>query len=71
MGVTRRGQGLARATASAAVAHASAAGLLPQWRARVPQSRAVARALGFRELGAQLCVRLQPAPRRIHRDESA
>ncbi|MEV6219677.1 GNAT family N-acetyltransferase [Nocardia sp. NPDC051833] len=53
-----RGRGLARATASAAVAHALAAGLFPQWRARVPQSRAVARALGFRELGAQLCVRL-------------
>ncbi|MFG3055498.1 GNAT family N-acetyltransferase [Kitasatospora sp. NPDC048239] len=53
-----RGQGLARATGSGAVAHALAAGLLPQWRARVPASRRVALALGFRELGAQLSVEL-------------
>lgn len=55
-----RGRGLARATASAAVAHALAAGMLPQWRARVPQSRSVARALGFSELGAQIRVQLDP-----------
>ncbi|MEV6399442.1 GNAT family N-acetyltransferase [Streptomyces sp. NPDC051907] len=54
----RRGRGLARQTASAAVAHALAAGLMPQWRARPPASRRVARALGFRELGSQLSVRL-------------
>ncbi|MGF1428209.1 GNAT family N-acetyltransferase [Kitasatospora sp. LaBMicrA B282] len=48
-----RGRGLARTTASAAAAHALAAGLLPQWRARVPASRRVAERLGFRELGAQ------------------
>jgi GNAT superfamily N-acetyltransferase len=54
----RRGQGLAQMTGSAAVAHAFEAGLLAQWRARVPQSRRVALALGFRELGAQLSVRL-------------
>ncbi|MFI6310732.1 GNAT family N-acetyltransferase [Nocardia fusca] len=53
-----RGQGLARLTGSTAVAHALEAGLLPQWRARAPQSQRVALALGFRELGAQLSVRL-------------
>ncbi|WP_216905464.1 GNAT family N-acetyltransferase [Nocardia noduli] len=52
-----RGQGLARLTGSAAVAHALEAGLLPQWRARAPQSRRVAIALGFQELGSQLSVR--------------
>ncbi|WP_432052712.1 GNAT family N-acetyltransferase [Streptomyces xiamenensis] len=54
-----RGRGLARATGSAAAAHALAAGLLPQWRARIPASRRVAAALGFAELGAQLSVRLR------------
>ncbi|MFD3663840.1 hypothetical protein ACFWVF_25200 [Streptomyces sp. NPDC058659] len=44
--------------ASAAVAHAIAAGLLPQWRARPHSSRRVAAALGFEELGAQLSVEL-------------
>ncbi len=53
-----RGQGLARVTGSATAAHALAAGLLPQWRARVPASRRVALALGFRELGAQLSIEL-------------
>ncbi|MER7737151.1 hypothetical protein ABTX34_02235 [Streptomyces sp. NPDC096538] len=38
---------------AAAVAHALAAGLLPQWRARAFASRRVAAALGFEELGAQ------------------
>lgn len=56
-----RGRGLARVVAAAAVAHALDAGLLPQWRARPPASRRVARALGFRELGAQLSIRLLPA----------
>ena len=32
--------------------------LLPQWRARPASSRRVARALGFRQLGGQLCVRI-------------
>ncbi|MFC9436517.1 GNAT family N-acetyltransferase [Nocardia sp. NPDC057030] len=54
----RRGRGLARVAASAAVAHALDAGLLPQWRARPPQSRRVAAALGFRELGTQLSIKL-------------
>ncbi|GAA5613407.1 GNAT family N-acetyltransferase [Streptomyces platensis] len=54
----QRGRGLARVVASAAVAHALAAGLLPQWRARANASKCVALALGFQELGAQLSVRL-------------
>jgi RimJ/RimL family protein N-acetyltransferase len=54
-----RGRGLARAAASAAVAHAIDNGRLPQWRARPEASRRVARALGFRELGAQVSLRLE------------
>jgi RimJ/RimL family protein N-acetyltransferase len=54
-----RGRGLARQVASAAVADALAGGLLPQWRARPEPSRRVARALGFRELGSQLSMRLK------------
>ncbi|MGW3246350.1 GNAT family N-acetyltransferase [Streptomyces sp. NPDC001070] len=54
-----RGRGLARVTASATVAHAFAAGLLPQWRARPLASRRVAAALGFQELGAQLSIELR------------
>ena len=57
-----RGRGLARAVASAAVADALAAGLLPQWRARPEPSRRVARALGFTELGTQLSLRLTDPP---------
>ncbi|MFI1977849.1 GNAT family N-acetyltransferase [Streptomyces wedmorensis] len=55
-----RGRGLARRTASAAVAHALGTGLLPQWRARPAASRRVAAALGFEELGAQLSVEIVP-----------
>jgi GNAT superfamily N-acetyltransferase len=55
-----RGRGLARAVASAAAAHALGAELLPQWRARVPASLSVARAVGFTELGAQIRVELAP-----------
>ncbi|MGW7557393.1 GNAT family N-acetyltransferase [Streptomyces rimosus] len=58
----RRCQGLARRVASAATAHALAAALLPQWRARPPASRRVARALGFQELGSQLSVRPESVP---------
>ncbi|GGK18667.1 hypothetical protein GCM10011583_58150 [Streptomyces camponoticapitis] len=54
----RRRRGLARIVASAAVSHALDAGLLPQWRARPYASRRVAASLGFRELGAQLSVRI-------------
>ncbi|NUS16469.1 MAG: GCN5-related N-acetyltransferase, partial [Streptomyces sp.] len=50
--------------ASAAVAHALAAGLLPQWRARRVAPRRVATALGFRELGAQFSVEPARAPTR-------
>ncbi|MFI6468585.1 GNAT family N-acetyltransferase [Streptomyces sp. NPDC050538] len=56
-----RGRGLARVVASAAVAHALDAGLLPQWRARPHPSKRVALALGFRKLGSQLSVRLDDA----------
>lgn len=56
-----RGRGLARAAASAAVAHAIGQGRLPQWRARPEASRRVARALGFREVGSQVSIRLTPA----------
>ncbi|MFF8785715.1 GNAT family N-acetyltransferase [Streptomyces sp. NPDC015125] len=57
----RRGHGLARQVAAEAVAHALDAGLLPQWRARPEASRRVAAALGFREIGGQLSVRLSSA----------
>lgn len=53
-----RDRGLARAAASAAVAHALADGKLPQWRAHPMASRRVARALGFSELGFQVSIRL-------------
>jgi RimJ/RimL family protein N-acetyltransferase len=54
-----RGRGLARAAASAAVAHALARGLLPQWRAVPAPSRRVAASLGFRELGYQASILLR------------
>lgn len=53
-----RGQGLGRAAASRAVTRALSEGLLPQWRARPAESRRVAAALGFHELGAQLSFKL-------------
>jgi RimJ/RimL family protein N-acetyltransferase len=56
-----RGAGLARQVGAAALASARAEGLLPQWRARPEPSKAVARALGFYELGFQLAVRI-PEP---------
>ncbi len=55
---TARGRGLASTVASAALTHAIAHGKLPQWRARPQPSRSVARALGFRELGSQLSIRI-------------
>jgi len=62
-----RGRGLGRAAASAAVAHAIADDRLPQWRARPMDSRRVARALGFRELGLQVSIRLaSPVASREH-----
>lgn len=55
-----RGGGLARAVAGAAVAHAIARDLVPQWRARsaLIASRRVAQSLGFVDLGTQLAARL-------------
>lgn len=53
-----RGRGWGRAVASAATAHALAANLLPQWRAQPEPSRRIARALGFREMGAQISIKL-------------
>lgn len=59
-----RGRGLAKLVGAAATAHALDAGLLPQWRARITPSRRAALAIGFREVGAQLSVRLEiDAPR--------
>jgi hypothetical protein len=51
-----RGKGLATSVASASVAHALQAGLIPQWRARctLAASRRIASSLGFVELGRQL-----------------
>lgn len=53
-----RGHGLGRAVAGAAIASAVEEGLLPQWRARLAPSKALARSLGLAELGAQLGLRL-------------
>jgi len=50
----RRGHG--RRAATAAIRHATEAGLFPQWRARPPVSQALARSLGLTELGTQLSV---------------
>lgn len=52
-----RGRGLAKLVGAHATARAEAEGLIPQWRARVPASQAVARAIGFAEVGAQLRLR--------------
>jgi GNAT superfamily N-acetyltransferase len=56
-----RRQGLAALVASAASAHALAAGLVPQWRATAGPSRAVAAALGYTPAGGQVSLRLDPA----------
>jgi GNAT superfamily N-acetyltransferase len=53
-----RGQGLAKRVATEASRHALDAGLIPQWRARVPASQAVARSLGYTTVGAQLSLRV-------------
>ena len=53
-----RARGLGSAVASAAVMHALGQDKLPQWRARPEASRRIARRLGFRELGAQVSIRL-------------
>lgn len=56
---TPRSKGHGRKAASAAIAHALANGLLPQWRARPLPSQRLARSLGLEQMGAQLS--LQPA----------
>ena len=53
-----RGRGHATRVAAVATADALAAGLLPQWRARVGASRRVADKLGYRVLGEQRSLRL-------------
>ena len=53
-----RGRGLATQVAAAATADALAAGMLPQWRARVGASQRVAAKLGYRVLGEQLSLHL-------------
>ena len=53
-----RGKRLAAAVAIDAVWRALGEGLLPQWRARAAASQAVARAIGFEEMGAQLSLRV-------------
>jgi hypothetical protein len=53
-----RGRGLASRVAAAATADALAAGMLPQWRARIGPSQRVAAKLGYHVLGEQLSLRL-------------
>jgi RimJ/RimL family protein N-acetyltransferase len=53
-----RGRGLATQTAAAATADALAAGMLPQWRARIGASQRVAAKLGYRVVGEQLSLHL-------------
>lgn len=52
-----RRMGHADTVARAAIQRAVAAGLLPQWRARVEASRHLAKKLGLTELGGQLSLR--------------
>lgn len=52
-----RGRGHAARVGAHAAARAEAEGLIPQWRARVPASQAVARTIGFEEIGTQLRLR--------------
>lgn len=54
-----RGRGLATRAAAAATTDALAAGMLPQWRARIGASQRVAAKLGYRVLGEQLSLRLK------------
>lgn len=53
-----RGRGLATRAAAAATADALAAGMLPQWRARIEASQRVAARLGYRTIGEQLSLHL-------------
>jgi RimJ/RimL family protein N-acetyltransferase len=56
-----RGRGLATVVAGAVSGEALRAGLLPQWRARVPASIRVAAKLGYRTLGHQRSVKPRTA----------
>ena len=53
-----RSVGLATTVARAATEHAFGCGLVAQWRARPAASQAVARKLGYVELGQQISIRL-------------
>lgn len=53
-----RRRGAARRAAEAAISDATANGLLPQWRARPEESKALARALGLEEWGFQMSLRI-------------
>lgn len=53
-----RGRGAGQAVGAAAVADALATGRLVQWRAREPASRGIARAIGLREVGHQVSLRV-------------
>ena len=55
-----RGRGLATQVAAAASVDALAAGMLPQWRARVGASQRIAAKRRYRVLGEQLSIRLSP-----------
>ena len=54
----QRGLGHGRVAASAAVAHACAEGLLPQWRTRSVASERLARSLGLVRMGVQVSLQL-------------
>ena len=53
-----RGAGLATTVGRAATKHAFAHGFVAQWRARPAASQAVARKLGYVEIGQQIVLRL-------------
>jgi GNAT superfamily N-acetyltransferase len=54
-----RGRGLAQRVGAHAVERVASTGLIPQWRARVEASKAVARGIGLSELGTQLRILLR------------
>jgi hypothetical protein len=56
--IDARNAGHGRAAGAAAAAYALDNGLIPQWRARHAPSQAVAAALGFARIGAQLTMRI-------------
>lgn len=56
---TSRRRGHAKKAAEAAVADALSNGLLPQWRARPAESKALAQSIGFEEVGWQMSLRIE------------